>query len=71
MRNYSRTFLSFKRYASKQDLSEAMIVTEITEKFGLNANRNWYIQGSCAITGDGLHDSLGRLGDKMSKRKYV
>ena len=39
-------------YANKQELSEAMNVTnvtEITEKFGLNAikNRNWYIRGSC------------------------
>ena len=60
-------------YANKQDLNEAMNVTEITEKFGLNAikNRNWYIQGSCAITGDGLHDGLDWLSDKMSKKKYV
>ena len=63
-------------YANKQELSEAMNVTnvtEITEKFGLNAikNRNWYIQGSCAITGDGLHDGLDWLSDKMSKKKYV
>ena len=33
---------------------------EVTEKLGLSKlrNRNWYIQESCAPTGEGLYDGL-------------
>ena len=48
-------------YANKQDLPNAMIAAEITEKLGLSKLRNWYIQESCAPTGVGLYDGLDWL----------
>merc|ERR1711978_123359 len=46
--------------ANKQDLPQAMSVNECTEKLGLNQlrNRDWYIQSTCATTGDGLYEGL-------------
>jgi ADP-ribosylation factor protein 1 len=43
-------------FANKQDLPNAMSVNEVTEKLGLNQlrNRQWYIQSTCATTGDGM-----------------
>merc|ERR1711992_227423 len=47
-------------YANKQDLPNAMSVNEVTEKLGLNQlrNRQWYIQSTCATTGDGLYEGM-------------
>jgi ADP-ribosylation factor protein 1 len=46
--------------ANKQDLPNTMSLAEITDKLSLHnlSNRNWYIQGCCALTGDGLEDGL-------------
>merc|ERR1711936_956029 len=48
-------------FANKQDLPNAMNAAEITDKLGLHGmrNRNWYIQATCATTGDGLYEGLG------------
>ena len=45
-------------FANKQDLPNAMKVQEVTERLGLNKlrNRQWYIQGASAPTGDGLYE---------------
>ena len=50
-------------YANKLDIQGAMTIPEITEKLDLNAirERKWYIQGSCALTGDGLFEGLDWL----------
>ncbi|GFS90364.1 ADP-ribosylation factor 6 [Nephila pilipes] len=47
-------------FANKQDLNEAMKPHEIQEKLGLTRirDRNWYVQPSCATTGDGLYEGL-------------
>ncbi|KAL5490815.1 hypothetical protein EMCRGX_G016002 [Ephydatia muelleri] len=57
--------------ANKQDLPNAMNVQEITEKLGLNAlrNRQWYIQSTCATSGDGLYEGLDWLENTLSKRE--
>jgi hypothetical protein len=41
--------------ANKQDMG-VMSVTELTDKLALHTlrGREWYIQGTCALTGDGL-----------------
>lgn len=41
----------------------AMKPHEIQEKLGLTRirDRNWYVQPSCATTGDGLHEGLAWL----------
>lgn len=47
-------------FANKQDLPNAMSASEITDKLGLNElrQRKWYIQSTCATTGDGLYEGL-------------
>ena len=56
-------------FANKQDLAKSMSVNEVTERLGLNQlrNRKWYIQGTCAITGDGLYDGLDWLTNTLQK----
>ena len=58
-------------FANKQDLPKAMPCPEVTEKLGLHnlRTRPWFIQGTCATTGDGLYDGLDWLANTLSKRK--
>lgn len=41
-------------FANKQDLPNAMNAAEITDKLGLHSlrNRHWYIQTTCATSGE-------------------
>eukprot|EP00494_Astrolonche_serrata_P024345 UN24603 len=57
--------------ANKQDLPNAMSVAEVTTKLGLASvrNRQWYIQATCATTGDGLYEGLDWLSDTLKKKK--
>ncbi|OUM62810.1 hypothetical protein PIROE2DRAFT_66312 [Piromyces sp. E2] len=61
-----RPFLIF---ANKQDLPSAMSVSEITDKLGLKSiKQDWHIQGSCAITGDGLYEGLEWLTTNINNK---
>jgi len=55
-------------FANKQDLPNAMNAAEITDKLGLHSlrNRNWYIQATCATSGDGLYEGLDWLSNVLS-----
>jgi ADP-ribosylation factor protein 1 len=57
--------------ANKQDLPHAMTVNEVSERLGLNKlkNRKWYVQGTCASTGDGLYEGLDWLCNALKKSK--
>ncbi|XP_073101109.1 ADP-ribosylation factor 2-like [Elaeis guineensis] len=57
-------------FANKQDLPNAMSVSEITDKLGLHAlrQRRWYIQSACATTGDGLYEGLDWLSSNISNK---
>lgn len=57
-------------FANKQDLPNAMSVNTVTERLGLNQirNRQWYIQATCATTGDGLYEGLDWLSGTLSKK---
>merc|ERR1712109_155525 len=57
-------------FTNKQDLPNAMSVNEVTEKLGLNQlrNRQWYIQSTCATTGDGLYEGLDWLSNTLNKK---
>jgi len=57
-------------FANKQDLPNAMKVQEVTERLGLNKlrNRQWYIQGTSAPTGDGLYEGLDWLSATLGKK---
>ena len=57
-------------YANKQDLPSAMNAAELTDKLGLHSlrQREWYIQSTCAGTGDGLYEGLDWLARSMNKK---
>jgi len=57
-------------FANKQDLPNAMAVSELTDKLGLHGlrNRTWYVQATCATQGTGLYEGLDWLSNELSKR---
>ncbi|KAJ5204495.1 uncharacterized protein N7498_005374 [Penicillium cinerascens] len=56
-------------FANKQDLPNAMSPAEITQQLGLQSltRRAWFIQSTCATTGDGLYEGLEWLADALRK----
>ena len=56
-------------YANKQDVALAK-VSDIAEQLGLASQRGreWFIQGTCALTGDGLYEGLDWIVKKVSLR---
>ena len=56
-------------FANKQDLPGALTPSEITDIFELNTlkDRNWHVQGSCAILGEGLYEGFDWLSKNISK----
>jgi ADP-ribosylation factor protein 1 len=57
-------------FANKQDLPNAMSIAEVTDKLGLNSmkHRQWFVQATCATTGDGLYEGLDWLSRTLSSR---
>jgi len=57
-------------FANKQDLPQAMSPAEITDKLALHRlrDRNWFVQPSCATTGDGLLDGLTWLNQNVKAK---
>jgi len=57
-------------FANKQDLPNAMTVAEITDKLGLHSlrTRKWYIQSTCATSGDGLYEGLDWLSNTIGTK---
>uniref|UniRef100_A0A286XZH0 Uncharacterized protein n=1 Tax=Cavia porcellus TaxID=10141 RepID=A0A286XZH0_CAVPO len=58
-------------FVNKQDLPNAMNAAEITDKLGLHSLRqkNWYIQATCATSGDGLYEGLDWLSNQLKNHK--
>ncbi|KAK5855912.1 hypothetical protein PBY51_007545 [Eleginops maclovinus] len=58
-------------FANKQDLPNAMNAAEITDKLALHTlcNRTWFIQATCATTGDGIYEGLNWLATTIKKKK--
>lgn len=55
-------------FANKQDQA-LMSVAEIAEKLGLpSMRREWHIQGTCALTGQGLYEGMDWLTKTLSKK---
>ncbi|KAH3746134.1 ADP-ribosylation factor 1 [Pelomyxa schiedti] len=50
-------------FANKQDLPDAMTVSELTDKLGMQTlgTRKWFVQPTCATSGDGLYEGLDWL----------
>ncbi|KAI5607514.1 hypothetical protein C0J50_1825, partial [Silurus asotus] len=57
-------------FANKQDLPNAMAISELTDKLGLQTlrSRTWYVQATCATQGTGLYEGLDWLSEQLSKR---
>ncbi|KAF8069368.1 ARF1 [Scenedesmus sp. PABB004] len=57
-------------FANKQDLPNAMNAAEITDKLGLHSlrQRHWYIQSTCATSGEGLYEGLDWLSQNIASR---
>uniref|UniRef100_A0A669EBH6 ARF GTPase 5 n=1 Tax=Oreochromis niloticus TaxID=8128 RepID=A0A669EBH6_ORENI len=57
-------------FANKQDLPNAMGVSELTDKLGLHSlrSRTWHVQATCATQGTGLYEGLDWLSNELSKR---
>jgi len=57
-------------FCNKQDLPNAMSAAEVTERLQLNTlrNRQWYIQSTCATSGDGLFEGFDWLTAAVSKK---
>merc|ERR1711904_344620 len=58
-------------FANKQDLPNAMSTDDVVEKLGLHSikGRPWFVQSTCATTGDGLYEGLDWLSQTISKKK--
>ena len=56
--------------ANKQDIA-TMSVAQITEDMGLHElkGREWYCQGTSAMSGAGMYEGLTWMVDKLNKRK--
>jgi len=54
-------------FANKQDLPKAANIGDLADKLQLAniKHRPWYIQASCATTGDGLYEGLDWLCDQI------
>ena len=57
-------------FANKQDLPNAMNAAKITDMLGLHTlrHRNWYIQATCASSGDGS-EGLDWLSNQLQNQK--
>ncbi|KAG5061217.1 hypothetical protein AAZX31_01G176800 [Glycine max] len=57
-------------FANKQDLPNALSVAEITDKLGLHSLRlrRWYIQPTCATSGQGLYEGLDWLSSHITNK---
>ena len=58
-------------FANKQDLPNALKPEDLATELGLNniTDRSWHVQGTCAVTGEGLFEGLDWLGDQISRRQ--
>ncbi|KAK2099090.1 Arf GTPase arf1 [Saguinus oedipus] len=58
-------------FANKQDLPNATNAAKITDKLGLHSlrHRNWYIQATCATSGDGLYEGQDWLSSQLRNQK--
>ncbi|KAG1747823.1 ADP-ribosylation factor [Suillus paluster] len=59
-------------FANKQDLPGAMSASELTDGLDLRTfrQRTWYIQSTCATSGEGLYEGLEWLATNIKKRRW-
>lgn len=59
--------------ANKQDLPNALECSKLAEELALgklSANRNkWFIQSSCATTGEGIYEAMKQMSDMIKENR--
>ncbi|KAK3803446.1 hypothetical protein RRG08_027549 [Elysia crispata] len=57
--------------ANKQDLPGALTTAEVADGLGLREmrDRKWYVQGACAVNGDGVYESMQEMA-RLVKEVY-
>ena len=67
---YQQSVVRAKEASLKQDLS-VMSVAEVSDKLDLNSikGREWYCQGTSAMSGAGLYEGLNWLTKKLEERR--
>ncbi len=60
-------------YANKQDLPQSLTCAELSDKLGLHGirDRPWYIQSTCAVTGEGLYEGLDWVCTQLRQPRSV
>ena len=60
-------------FSNKTDMPGAATTAEVTSKLGLQARRerDWYIQASCAVTGEGIVEGLEWLANSLKNKKVT
>ncbi|EDV29007.1 ADP-ribosylation factor 4 [Trichoplax sp. H2] len=55
-------------FANKQDLPNALNISDMKDKLGLNEirSRKWFIQATCGTQGTGLYEGLDWLSNELS-----
>lgn len=55
--------------ANKQDLPNALTAAEMTDQLGLRnlKNRSWFIQSTCAMSGQGVYEGFDWLSENICK----
>ena len=58
-------------FSNKTDMLGSATTAEVTEKLGLYARRerDWYIQATCAVTGEGVVEGLEWLANSLKGKK--
>jgi len=55
--------------ANKQDMARAMPPSKLADAMGLHSLRHqWFIQGCCSTTGDGIHEGLDWMVDALKQK---
>ena len=57
-------------FSNKVDLPGAITTSEVTDKLGLykHKRREWFIQSTCGVTGEGIVDGLEWLAENLKKK---
>jgi len=56
--------------ASKQDLPGALRVKDITQRLNLSGlKQTWHVQATSGLQGEGLHDGMCWLAERMALKK--
>ena len=64
-------FTYFQRFYHSQDIPNAASASEITDALDLTkmSQRQWFVQATCATTGEGIVEGLEWLAQRVKEKK--